>query len=114
MNVVALVTDLFFATKIKSTADALGTPLKAVRKLDDLDAALTAGATLAIIDMNADGVDHVEAIRRCKSAASPPRVIAYLSHVQKDLATAAQSAGADQIMPRSAFSAQLPDLLAQE
>ncbi|GMU24064.1 MAG: hypothetical protein AMXMBFR13_41410 [Phycisphaerae bacterium] len=111
MSAVALISDLFFVSKVKGTADAIGVPLKTVRTLTDLNAALDAGAKLAIVDMNVTGVDPAEAVRACKAAPAPPFVIAYLSHVQADLALAAQEAGADLVLPRSKFSADLPNLL---
>jgi DNA-binding NarL/FixJ family response regulator len=113
MAVVALVTDLFFISKIKSTADVLKVPLTIVRTADALLAQAIAGANPVIIDLNAAGVDIADVIRRCKSAENPPRIIAYLSHIQHDLAEAAQQAGADCVMPRSQFSAELPVLLQQ-
>ena len=111
MAAVALVTDLFFVTKIKSTADVLNVPLTIVRTADALLAQAAGGANPVIIDLNASGVDPADVIRRCKSAPNPPRIIAYLSHVQHELAEAAQQAGADCIMPRSQFSAELPELI---
>ncbi len=111
MSAVALITDLMFTAKVKGTADLIGLRLKVVRDLSVLSEEIAAGVDLAIIDMNADGVDTVEAIRRCKSAPQPPAVLAYLSHVQKDLADAANAAGADLVLPRSRFSAELPELL---
>lgn len=112
MSAVALITDLFFFSKVKGTADAIGVPLQVVRTSDALLEACRGGASLAIVDLNADGIDPVEAIRQCKALQPAPRVVAYLSHVQTDLAAAAQQAGADAVMPRSRFNAQLPDVLA--
>lgn len=111
MHAVALITDLFFVSKVKGTADALGVPLTLVRNIADLGREVEQGASLAIVDLNAAGVDPVEAIRACKTASSPPFVVAYLSHVQKDLAAEARSAGADMVLPRSKFSEKLPELL---
>ncbi len=110
MSVIALVTDLIFATKIGGTARSLGVPLSIVRSLEALTAG-AAGHQLALIDLNAEGVDTVAAVRACKAAEPAPFVIAYLSHVQTDLAAAAREAGADLVLPRSRFSAELPELL---
>ena len=116
MAVFAYVTDLLFSTKITSTGQALGAPVKVARGADGLTTALdmapaTDGRnTLVIVDLNASG-DPLEAIRRMKARAAPPRVIAYVSHVQADLAAAAREAGADEVMPRSAFSMNLPAIL---
>lgn len=70
MAAVALVTDLIFATKIKSTADEVGIPLSIVKFPEALEAAAAAGLNFAIIDLNAEGLDPIEAIRRCKDASA--------------------------------------------
>jgi len=128
MAAIALVTDLIFGTKIKSTADEIGVPVAIVRSVQAVEAAVSAGLHFAIIDLNADGVDPVEVIRRCKTAgpgqdeqltagpehaSSAPMVIAFGSHVEKALLRAAEQAGADLVLPRSRFTHELPDLLAQ-
>src|SRR5262245_18350177 len=106
MSVVALVTDLLFVTKIRSTAQAVGVPVRMVRSTADLlDGA--GEARLALIDLNASWVDPVEAIRQLRAMPHPPRILGYLSHVQRELAEAAQAAGADEVMPRSRFSGEL-------
>ncbi|HOB73309.1 MAG TPA: hypothetical protein PKG54_02185 [Phycisphaerae bacterium] len=113
MGVAALITDLFFVARVKSTADAVGVPLTVVRNVSDLTRSIEQGAGLALVDMNAEGVDPVEAVRTCKALGRPVWVVAYLAHVQKDLADAARAAGADTVMPRSQFSRELPELLKQ-
>lgn len=111
-SVVALVTDLIFSTRIASTARAVGTPLKVVTSLDALRSELTSGTvSCVLLDLSADGVDPHEAVRAAKDAAVPPKVIAYLPHVRNDQAEAARRAGADEVLPRSAFSTRLPALL---
>jgi hypothetical protein len=37
--------------------------------------------------------------------------LGFVSHVRTDLIQAAQQAGADEVLPRSAFTAQLPEIL---
>jgi len=118
MAIFAYVTDLMFMTKITSTGQALGAPVTVARSVEALSAALDAGAEgappggspLVIVDLNAGG-DPLEAIRAMKARPAPPRVIAYVSHVQADLAAAAKQAGADEVMPRSAFSMNLPAII---
>jgi CheY-like chemotaxis protein len=110
--VVALVTDLIFSTKITSTARQVGVDVRAVKSEGALAAALDALCPSGVlVDMNADGVDALAAIGVCRSHESGPQVIAFLSHVQKELAQQAEAAGAHRVMPRSAFSAELPQLL---
>ena len=114
---IALVTDLIFSTKITGTAKALGGQVTVARSLDRLREVLagpTGGAAPAaaqvIVDLNASAVDVMEAIRLAKQHGA--RVVAFLSHVQVNLAAAAREAGADQVLARSAFVERLPQILA--
>ena len=111
MQIIALATDLLFATKIRSTAEALGTTVQIVRGPDSLRKALSDGADLLIFDLNADVPDPAGLIREVKARPQPPRIIAFCSHVQADLMADARTAGADQVLPRSRFTADLPALL---
>jgi DNA-binding NarL/FixJ family response regulator len=113
-RVLALVTDLLFATKISSTAKSLGAPVDVVRGVVPLRERVAAGAaSLVIIDLNADASDTIEAIRAVKAARPAVRTVAYVSHVQTELAAAAREAGADLVLPRSRFTAELPAILAR-
>jgi len=107
------VNDLIFETKIRSTAQALGVALFSVRNIAALSAELDrARPSLVIVDLNASGADPIEAVATAKTHAAKPRVVAYVSHVDADLAARAQAAGVDEVMPRSRFSTQLPQVLA--
>ena len=107
-----LVTDLIFSTQITSTASSLGVQVKVVRTLEKLRERLETGIDrAALIDLNADGVDVIDAIQLCRQSPHRPRIIAYVSHVRADLIQAARSAGADEVMARSAFVEKLPAIL---
>lgn len=111
---IAVVTDLIFSTKITSTAAAVGAQVKVVRSIEKLDERLALGVDrLAIIDLNADGFDVGDVIRRVKAVSDPPRIIGFASHVQTDVIQAARAAGAEEVMARSAFVNKLPALLAE-
>jgi hypothetical protein len=62
--------------------------------------------------LNSAGPPAFEAIRAAK-AHPGVRVLAFVSHVDTDLADLAVKAGADEVLPRSRFAAQLPALLVQ-
>lgn len=113
-TLVILCTDLIFSTKITGTAKALGRPFQVARTPEKLDAALSAAAPrpLLVIDLNIAGPDPIAAIHAARAHANAPRIVAFLSHVQADLAAAARAAGADQVLARSAFTATLPEILA--
>jgi hypothetical protein len=112
-SLLVLCPDLIFSTKIFSTAKALNISAQGVRSLDALREKLTTNVySKLIIDLNATGVDPLAAITLAKSLPNCPPILAFLSHIQVELAQSATAAGADQVLPRSAFSAKLPELLA--
>lgn len=107
----AIVSDLIFATKIRSTAEALGSTCRVAASLGALEDALGSSAVgLAIVDMQVQGISAEEAIREIKAHRPATRVIAYFSHVQAELMTTAREAGADEAWPRSKFVQELPGL----
>lgn len=113
-DVVAVLNDLIFSTKIVSTGRALGFEALSVTSADALDNALADGSVrLVIVDMDAHGDAAVESIRRAATHDSAPTTIAFHSHVRTDHATAATETGATLVMPRSRFSAELPQLLSK-
>jgi CheY-like chemotaxis protein len=110
-SVIALVTDLIFTTKLSSTAKSLGVDFGAVKSVESLCARIReAPDALIVIDLNAEGVDAPMAIRAAKECGAP-RVTAYVSHAQRELAQRAVEAGADEVLPRSAFVSLLPSIL---
>ncbi len=111
MSVVCcVVSDLIFATKIRSTAASLGVEVAVVRDQAAMLARLDDVATV-ILDLNLDGDDAIELIRLARARAPAITIIAYCAHVDMDLASAAEQAGADAVMPRSKFVARRPEIL---
>lgn len=108
-KVVAVLNDLIFETRIRSTAQTLGIECTIVRSLGALPAELVRiHPNLLVVDLNTAGVEIVAA---AKAHLVRPYVVAYVSHVDQDLAKQATEAGADQVLPRSRFSAELPRIL---
>ena len=113
-NVIAVVSDLIFSTKISGTARALGIDAMIVSTTKALGAALDAGdVRLVIVDMSLANDEAPAALRCGASHALRPTTVAFYSHVQSELREAAERAGTDLIMPRSKFNEQLPQLLRQ-
>ncbi len=108
--VCCVVSDLIFATKIRSTAAALGVELAVVRDRAAMLAHLDDAATV-ILDLNLNSDDAVELIRLARARPAAPKIVVYCAHVDTDLASAAEEAGADTVMPRSKFVAVLPEIL---
>jgi len=115
-NIVAVVDDLFFAAKIQEVARQVGATVETAQaRALTVEALREKNPALVIIDLNATSADTVELIRQIKASAALASVpiIAFLSHVQVERMRAAQEAGCEQVLPRSKFSATLPELLRQ-
>jgi CheY-like chemotaxis protein len=111
----AVVPDLFFATKIAATAKALGVELALMPLARAAEAAATAPPSLVLLDLQAPG-DLPALIRALKAdprtAAIP--IVGFYPHVDHALRVSALEAGIDSAMPRSAFVARLAGLLTGE
>ena len=112
-QVLALVDDLFFQAKILETAKHLGITVRTSTTSDALLAEVAKEKPkLVIVDLNARGAP-LQAIERVRAGAPELPLIAFLSHVQTDLAQQARTAGCTHVMPRSQFTHDLATILAQ-
>lgn len=109
-RIVALVSDLIFATKVTATARFVGAQAAAVTTVEAALQAL-AGASGILVDMHLPGDAADRFIREARAHRPPPRVVAFYSHVCIDLAERAKAAGADLVLPRSKFSRNLSAIL---
>lgn len=112
-KVLAVVEDLFFTVKINEAAKRAGLSVAFVKsERDALDQAAEHPA-LIILDLNFAGVEPVELIRKLKADPALQKIslLGYVSHVQGELKQAAQEAGCDMVLARSAFSQNLPQIL---
>jgi CheY-like chemotaxis protein len=114
-KVVAAVEDLLFKSKISETASTLGvealfprSPKKLVEKVHE------SPPDLLILDLNSARFEPLQLLEQLKSdeASRSVPVVGFLSHVQKDLAVAARESGCDRVVARSAFTRDLPEILA--
>ncbi len=114
-RIFAFVDDLFFLAKIQETARKLNVKVQFVKSEKEvLDAAAESeqAPSLIIMDLNNASVKPVPTITKLKSKLKKQtNIIGFLSHVQGDLKMKAQEAGCDMVLPRSAFSQNLPQLL---
>ena len=114
-RVIAAVEDLLFKSKILETAKELNVEAKFPRKPQKLlDAVEENPPDLVILDLNSTHFEPLELLEKLKSgdAAREIPTLGFLSHVQKDLAVAAKEAGCDRIVARSAFTKDLPKIVA--
>lgn len=110
-TLVATVEDLFFRSKIDATARNLNVPVRFVER-KDLTAVCLEGKTAAVLLelSNGSSLDAIRSLRQNPKCKDVP-VIGFLSHVDRDLAREAESAGVTRVMPRSQFAETLPDLM---
>ena len=108
--ILAIVDDLMFRSKLEAAAGQLGTPLTVAT---DAGTALRASQPWhrALIDLNLNHADPLAIVRELRAAQPQARIIGYCSHVQQDLQRQALEAGCTQVLSRSAFIQQLPELL---
>ena len=114
-RVVAAVEDLLFRSKISETANTLGvealfprSPKKLVEKIHE------SPPDLLVLDLNSARFEPLQLLKQLKSdeASRGVPVVGFLSHVNKDLAVAARESGCDRVVARSAFTKDLPEILA--
>src|SRR5438067_850426 len=115
-RIFGFVDDLFFQAKIQETARKLNVKVEFMKSEHDLAERIKQNGeekpSLIIFDLNITSVKPLTLIPKLKSKLKKgTSVIGFLSHVQGDLKLKAHEAGCDMVLPRSAFSQNLPQLL---
>jgi DNA-binding NarL/FixJ family response regulator len=111
---VAVLDDMFFASKIKEAAKASGVDVEFIKSEYALHGFNPSEPpSLVIVDLANKSIAPLDIIRLIKSSDKfgNARVIGYLPHVAKELALRVLDAGYDQVLPRSKFSRELADIL---
>jgi hypothetical protein len=109
--------DLFFIAKIQETARKLGVKIAFVKNEKEAIAELVGGEEddlpgLIVFDLNNANAKPLTLIPKLKTKLKKrTSIIGFLSHLQGDLKAKAVEAGCDTVMPRAAFSQNLPNLL---
>ena len=109
--------DLFFIAKIQETARKLGVKVAFVKNDKEAIAALVGGEEedrpgLIVFDLNNANAKPLTLIPKLKTKLKrSTSIVGFLSHLQGDLKAKAVEAGCDTVMPRAAFSQNLPNLL---
>jgi CheY-like chemotaxis protein len=112
--ILAIVDDLMFTSKIKTTAGQLGVAVVFARSIDSaLEQMRNAQPSLVILDLNSARTDPIGLVTamKCDPALAPIPTVGFVSHVQTDLIDAARQAGVGEVMARSAFTARLAEIL---
>jgi hypothetical protein len=115
-RIFAFVDDLFFQAKIQETARKLNVKVEFVKTDKDLGEKMKENGdekpSLIIFDLNSVSAKPLILIPKLKTKLKKgTSIIGFLSHVQGDLKQKAHEVGCDMVLPRSAFSQNLPQLL---
>jgi len=115
-RIFAFIEDLFFMAKIQETARKLNVKVEFVKTDKDMMEKMQQNGeekpSLIIFDLNNNSVKPLSLIPKLKSKLKKgTSIIGFLSHVQGDLKQKAHEVGCDMVLPRSAFSQNLPQLL---
>jgi PleD family two-component response regulator len=111
-RVLAVLSDLFFSVKLTDAAKRAGLALEFVKEPESVLEKAKTRPQLIVMDLNFDSANPLELIGKLKASADTKgiSIIGYLSHIQGELKQAAQEAGCDMVMARSAFSQNLTQI----
>jgi CheY-like chemotaxis protein len=112
--IIAVVDDMFFAAKVRATAEALGVSIKFSRTMERLlliaKEELPALILVDLHNQNLNAFDVASAIKSIDELKNV-QLLGFFSHVQTDLQRKALEAGYDKVIPRSVFSRDLAQIL---
>jgi CheY-like chemotaxis protein len=112
--IVCAIEDLLFSIKISTAAKQLGVSVYFERMRDRvLPTVREKQPSLVIFDLNSSRLDPMSVIAAMKTDPQlrTVKTLGYVSHVDSDAIAAARQAGIDQVLARSAFTAQLGTIL---
>ena len=113
-NTISLIAeDMFFIAKINGAAGAAGRTVERIRSRQQLEALANTPPALIIVDLKAETLDPIESVAFVKSQQTMREIpiVAFVSHVQTETIRRAQAAGCDMVLPHSAFTKMLPDIV---
>jgi PleD family two-component response regulator len=116
-KIIAVVDDLFFKSKIRGTAEQAGVEIGFTRSLESsLEVVKRDQPKLVIVDLHSEKIDPLELGRQLKADAKTRAIpiLGFFSHVQTELMKQATEAGFDTVIPRSAFSNNLFEILKKD
>jgi len=115
-RIFAFVDDLFFLAKIQEVSRKLNVKVEFVKSEKEIVEKTGDNPedkpSLIVVDLNSNSIKPLPIITKLRSKfKKPTSIVGFVSHVQGDLKVKAQEAGCDVVMPRSAFSQNLPNIL---
>lgn len=112
--IIAVVDDMFFASKIRAVAEAVRVEISFPRSLEVLiQKARETKPGLIVVDLHNQRIDAAVLASELKSDEQlrDIRLLGFFSHVQTELQRNALAAGFDQVIPRSVFARDLGQIL---
>ena len=112
--IIAIVDDMFFKSKIRAVAEAVGTEISFPRNQEALlQKAREAKPQLIIVDLHNQKIEPASLANDLKSDEELRAIplLGFFSHVQTELQRSAVAAGFDQVIPRSVFARDLSKIL---
>jgi PleD family two-component response regulator len=112
--ILAILDDLMFTSKIKTTAKQIGAAVTFARSADGaLSEMKKDPPSLVILDLNNPRTSPLAIVQSMKAdpALAAVPTLGYVSHVDTATIDAARQAGVGEILARSAFTMQLAEIL---
>ena len=113
-KIIAVVDDIFFASKIRGTAEQAGVSVAFARSADGVtDIVHSEIPSLIICDLHSQKINPIELAKSLKAKAETRDIplLGFFSHVQTELQREARQAGFDRVVPRSVFASSLIKIL---
>lgn len=113
-TIIAIVDDLFFASKIRGTAEQVEVSVSFPRHADGVAEIIKRDSpALIICDLHSTRIDAIDLARRLKANEETRDIplLGFFSHVQTELRQNAEQAGFNRVIPRSVFAKSLIQLL---
>jgi len=107
MKIAGMIDDLFFSTKLREIARSLESEATVCQSAETVPR----DVERIFVDLSATKFDPIAEITKLKKTVPSIPVTAFVSHVQIDMKERAEKAGADEVVPRSAFAQRLAETL---
>jgi len=113
-TIIAIVDDMFFASKIRATAEAVGVEVSFPRSKDVvLEKLRTSPPDLIVADLQNQRFDVIEFAGALKADSDLRKIplLGFFSHVEVEVQRKATAVGFDRVIPRSLFARDLAPIL---
>jgi PleD family two-component response regulator len=115
--IIAVVDDMFFASKIRAVAEAVSSEISFPRSTEALiQKAREVKPGIIVVDLHNQKIEPAalaQALKADDELRGIP-LLGFFSHVQTELQRNAIAAGFDRVIPRSVFARDLPEILATD